>query len=43
LKLGKIKEFAEKAEITGKRPKLQPEGESHGGAKVVKPGLSLKK
>jgi len=38
LKLGKIKEFADKAEITGKRPKLQQEGESQGGAKIVKPG-----
>ena len=42
IKMAKIKEFAEKAEITGKRPKLQPEGGAPppkaGGAKVVKPG-----
>jgi hypothetical protein len=42
IKMAKIKEFAEKAEITGKRPKLQPEGGAAppkaGGAKVVKPG-----
>jgi len=43
IKMTKIKEFADKAEITGKRPKLQPEGGAApaakaGGAKVVKPG-----
>ena len=47
IKLTKIKEFAEKAEITGKRPKLQPEGgnapQAKGGAKVVKPGGPQKK
>jgi hypothetical protein len=48
IKMAKIKEFAEKAEITGKRPKLQPEGgtappPAKGGAKVVKPGGPQKK
>ena len=38
IKLAKIKEFAEKAEITGKRPKLQPEAPPPGKAKAVKPG-----
>ena len=48
LKMNKIKEFAEKAEITGKKPKLQPEGGAAAappkasGAKVVKPGQPKK-
>jgi len=47
IKLAKIKEFCEKAEITGKRPKPQPEGGAApaakaGGAKVVKPGQPKK-
>ena len=47
IKLAKIKEFCEKAEITGKRPKIQPEGGAAaapktGGAKVVKPGQAKK-
>lgn len=47
IKMAKIKEFAEKAEITGKRPKLQPEGGAapppKAGPKVVKSGGAQKK
>ena len=48
IKMSKVKEFCEKAEITGKRPKLQPEGgnaaaAAKAGAKVVKPGGPQKK
>jgi cytoskeleton-associated protein 5 len=47
IKMAKVKEFSDKAEITGKRPKLQPEGgnapTAKAGAKVVKPGGPPKK
>ena len=47
IKMAKVKEFCDKAEITGKRPKLQPEGgnapAAKAGAKVVKPGGPQKK
>jgi cytoskeleton-associated protein 5 len=47
IKLAKIKECVEKTVVTGKRPKLQPEGSAApaakaGGAKVVKPGQPKK-